>query len=194
MAKHYEVKMKSDKQIRQLIMDIGMWAVNNYDYVDTVGYGMLKQMGRWARAQLKYKQAYRRASPSEKERLTIRWCIATNEAIGDALIFLMNWCFIKDITLSIDEAKHHVDMNRKNKNMLIPVGLIMGSIGQIFIMQETVHGGDPIIRRPYAQRIFNNLAHLCHLMNRDVMDVLLNKWKVVGNLNWRKFLNDGFSK
>lgn len=194
MAQHYKVTyMKTDKNIRHLITDIGTWAVNNYDYLDTVGFGMLKQMGRWARAQLKFKQAYRRASTGERERLTIKWSVASLESIGDALIFLMNWCFIKDIALSLEEAKHHVDMNRKGK-FIVSVGLILNSLGQIFIMQETMPNDDPIIRRPYAQRIFNNLALLCFLMNRDVMDVLLAKWEVVGKLNWRKYPHDGFSR
>lgn len=182
--------MKPTKSIRQLTIDIGTWAVNNYDYLDTVGYGMLKQMGRWARAQLKYKQSIR--SSSDKDRVICIHRIKTRQAIGDCLIFLMNWCFIKDIALSLEEAKTYVHTNRR-KHDLVPVGLIMASISQLFLMHDEQISGDPILRRPYAQRIFNNLALLCYLMGEEVMFTLNYTWEKIEKLNWRKYPTDGKS-
>lgn len=182
--------MNQTKSIRQLTIDIGTWAVNNYDYLDTVGYGMLKQMGRWARAQLKYKQSIR-CSP-DKDRVICIHRIKTRQAIGDCLIFLMNWCFIKDIALSLEEAKTYVHTNRR-KHDLVPVGLIMASISQLFLMHDEQISGDPILRRPYAQRIFNNLALLCYLMGEEVMFTLNYTWQKIEKLNWRKYPTDGKS-
>lgn len=183
--------MKVEKNIRELVTEIGVWAVSNYDYIDTVGYGMIKQMGRWASAQLKFKQAYRKAK--DKGYLKLMLSTETRLALGDCLIFLMNWCFIKDITISLEEAESYVHFNRK-KHDLIPVGLIIVSIGQIFNMHESLDANDPIIRRPYAQRIFNNLALLCHLMGEEVMWVLNHRWRSIRILNWRKFPKDGLTK
>lgn len=172
MAHTDEINMKNQKNIRQFILEVGALAVSRYSYLDTVGYGMVKQMGRWARAQLKFKQSKKTGHDTCIHR------IANRKAIGDCLIFLMNWCFIKNINLSLEEAMTFTYFNRK-KHDLIPVGLILASIAQIFMMHESMDDNDPILRRPYAQRIFNNLALLAELMGEDVMYILNHRWQQI---------------
>lgn len=193
MAQHHQVK--SRKTIAALTVEVGNWAVSNFDYLDTVGYGMLKELGKWARFELRFRQKF----PSEKKNLyhgaELQISLENNrrKSIADCMIFLLNWCFIKDVVISLEEADDYIHNNR-TKQPLTAIGLSMAALSQIFIMHETNFGDDPILRRPYAQRIFNNLALMCSLNAWDFKKVLYSKWDQVSKLNWRLYPKNGVNE
>lgn len=181
--------------IRQLITEIGAWSIQNFDYLDIVGYGILEELGEWAHAQLKFKQKIRKGSKLSVEDFQLKFRADTKDALADCMIFLLNWCFVKEVVLSIDEAVQHIaNADKSKQDQLVSIGLILSALSQIFILQETNFSDDPIMRRPYAQRIFNNLAMMCHLNGWNFIKVLSNTWEEVSKRDWRKFPKDGLTE
>lgn len=181
------------RTIRTLTNEVGIWTVDNFDYLDTIGEGMLKQLGKLAEARLKYKQKTRKNKHTDSAILReLDFKVSIKDALADTMIFLLNWCFVKDIVLSENEARDYAQ--QKLNSELVALGLTLGALSQVFIMHDTNFNDDPILRRPYAQRIFNNLALCCKHNGWDFMKMLEHKWDKVSKRNWRRFPKDGLTK
>lgn len=166
----------NNQELEKMISAVGQWAEYNFDF-RCPELGIVEELGEFAHARLKGLQGIRPES-STKEKM--------QDALGDAAIFLFDYCFLHDYKLiEVELSKLKFDYSSENpRDPIFNLGNCVRNTGLLLT-------GGFMFFETRVNLIWIQLNEIAISLNWDLTSIIQKTWNEVKTRDWRKFPTNG---
>lgn len=164
---------------RTIIQEVGEWA-SRQPWGESSGnprhapdFGVVEEVGELMHGILKNYQGIRGFDDVDVFRNH------TIDALGDAMVYLSHWCYMKGAYYSIFDDPIVTDLRNELSQLLVATSQLVNQSYDMNVMQNA----DAVIT---ASRIAKRLQHIAILHNLDLMQCLIITWDKVKRRDWNK--------
>ena len=166
---------------REIIMEVGQWATNNFGPYRDSDYGLVEEIGEKVHGVLKRIQRIRGFE------VDAHFYAHVKDALGDAMVYLSDWCAQRNAFYQVPDEQAPLtgigehDFRRLLKNLLRNTSMI------VELSEDDPACADAHICSAAASRVAMTLWAIACIWNLNLLrDCLYPTWHQVKERNWKK--------
>lgn len=169
-----------------LINDVGAWAEKNFGELRAPELGIVEEIGEAAHAELKHYQRIRGFDKLET------FQDAFTDSLGDAMIFLCDWCHIHNAYFQFSQIKMVGGKNWAVEGFPSIMQHLLQATSALF--SPTVGLGDVAFASQVANRITQGLSYWACKYDFDLPLIVSATWVSVSGRDWKSNPIEGNAK
>lgn len=170
--------------IRELINDVGRWAQEQpWHPIHAPDYGVVEEIGELFHCVLKHMQKLKGMGDPELFQKK------TKDALGDIMVYLAHWCYLKNCYFTISSAHHPTMVESAGVPMRSHGARLCTFAGRMLAIDGEVSGNESV-----AAAVASNIATTCNDVAAEfgwdlMKDCVYPTWHHVRERNWQKLIH-----